>query len=192
MQLRVLALSGTANAIALFVVTQTAAQNSAAETELVPPIFVPRPATANRSAADKAPARSSARPSPMSAQMSANIRSVIEADTRLKAASGSEASNATRPQNSGEITRLAPFVVREKPVPEFSQREMLTVKGKIDLAKKRYPAAGSAGLMLLEQDFAIERRREMADLEALRDFEPLEAPATKKREVKKKTKSPTK
>ncbi len=80
-------------------------------------------------------------------------------------------------QPRNRIIRLSPYVVRENPPPRFKERDLLTAKGRLDLALRRHPglrlgAFGPlnnhawAGAMLAEE-FALERRQEMLDLLSL-------------------------
>lgn len=90
-------------------------------------------------------------------------------------------SPADTPRNT--IVRLPPYLmstytVRERRVPRFSEREMLTPKGKIELAYKKHPGlrfnplfflASNAGiaLMMEEEEERLERIAEMNDLVGL-------------------------
>jgi hypothetical protein len=77
-------------------------------------------------------------------------------------------------EGSAEVLQMAAYIVREDKVPDFKERELLTPQGKLDLALKRRPGlrigwlpflsnAGVA-LAMLEEDFALERKKEMQDL----------------------------
>ena len=75
------------------------------------------------------------------------------------------------------IVRLPNYVVREPKVPVFKERELLTPKGKLDLAYKRRPGLRFGSLpffsndgiarSMLEDDFTRERLAEMAELYGL-------------------------
>ncbi len=77
-----------------------------------------------------------------------------------------------RPRN--RIIRLPSYVVTEPKIKMPKQRDMLTPKGRLELALKRYPGLrfGNIGvfrndgiaLMMLAEDHRLERLREMADL----------------------------
>ena len=81
-----------------------------------------------------------------------------------------------KPKNG--IIRLPAYLVREPKMRELKQRELLTPKGKLDLALKRHPGLrfnplfflgsndGIARAMLEEED-RLERLAEMADLLSL-------------------------
>ncbi|HVS54477.1 MAG TPA: hypothetical protein VHD62_19125 [Opitutaceae bacterium] len=95
------------------------------------------------------------------------------------------ASTAPRPTETprNTIVRLPPYVmsayiVRERRVPRFSEREMLTPKGKIALAYKKHPGLhfnplfflisnDGAALMMEEEEERLERIAEMNDLVGL-------------------------
>jgi hypothetical protein len=67
--------------------------------------------------------------------------------------------------DSPDIVKMKPMVVREAKLPEFKEREILTEKGKMALARRRYPGTDAASArQLLEEDFTIERRNEMKEL----------------------------
>ncbi len=79
------------------------------------------------------------------------------------------------PRNT--IVRLPNYIVREERPPAFKEREILTPKGRLALAFKRYPGlhfgslpffsnAGVA-LAMLEEDHRLERKAEMAELASL-------------------------
>lgn len=76
------------------------------------------------------------------------------------------------PGEPSDAVQLKPYVVQEDRLPEFKERDMLTPKGKLELARRRYPGlvgplSDATALRLLEEDFAKERRQEMADLKGL-------------------------
>ncbi|MDP3072069.1 MAG: hypothetical protein Q8N18_17385 [Opitutaceae bacterium] len=80
-------------------------------------------------------------------------------------------------QPRNRIIRLSPYIVRERPPPELKERHILTAKGRLDLALQRHPGLrlGSLGPLnnnrwahaMLEEEFALERRKEMLDLLSL-------------------------
>jgi hypothetical protein len=80
-----------------------------------------------------------------------------------------------KPRNG--IVRLPRYIVREPRVPALSEYQVLTPKGKVELALKTYPGLrfGSfwifrndgIALAMLEEDVAAERARELAELTSL-------------------------
>lgn len=79
-----------------------------------------------------------------------------------------------KPRNG--IIRLPKYIVRERKLPELSNREMLTPDGRLDLAFKRHPGLlfgnffnlnAGIGLAMLAEEQQIERNSEMADLAEL-------------------------
>lgn len=79
-----------------------------------------------------------------------------------------------KPRN--QIIRLPDYIVDEKKFPALKERDVLTFKGRRELAFKRRPGLKflslpipllnnlGIALFMLEEDFAAERRREEADL----------------------------
>ncbi len=72
-----------------------------------------------------------------------------------------------------DVVRLPRYEVRERPLPPFRERHLLTRAGRIDLAVKRHPALKLGplsrlnfrrGLDMLEEEQQIERNREMSEL----------------------------
>lgn len=72
-----------------------------------------------------------------------------------------------------DIVRLPRYEVRERPLPTFRERDLLTRAGRLDLAVKRHPALKLGplsrlnlrrGLEMLEEEQQIERNREMSEL----------------------------
>lgn len=86
-----------------------------------------------------------------------------------------EIRDADKPRNT--IIRLDPYQVIEAKPPAFKERELLTPKGRLDVALKRYPGLKFGGfwifsnngvaLAMYEEDLAIERRKEMKELYSL-------------------------
>jgi hypothetical protein len=80
-----------------------------------------------------------------------------------------------KPRNA--IVRLPSYIVREPKPPVFKERELLTPKGRVDLARKRFPGLriGSLpflsndgiGLFMLAEEERLERMKEAADLMSL-------------------------
>lgn len=77
------------------------------------------------------------------------------------------------------VVRLPSYDVRERRLPNFKEREILTPTARVDLYLRRHPGLrignlfgwnrGIASAMIAEED-AIDRRREMSDLLALAAF----------------------
>ena len=90
------------------------------------------------------------------------------------AAESPDQRDADQPRNG--IIRLPKYIVRERKLPELSNREMLTPDGRLDLAFKRHPGLlfgnffnlnAGIGLAMLAEEQQIERNSEMADLAEL-------------------------
>jgi hypothetical protein len=81
------------------------------------------------------------------------------------------------------ILRLPNYEVRERRIPEFKERDMLTPKGKVELALKRHPGLRFGpfaflniawGLAMLEEEHKLERRLEMEYFEdSIKEFDYL-------------------
>jgi hypothetical protein len=80
----------------------------------------------------------------------------------------------TAPDN--DVVRLPRYEVRERPLPQIRERNLLTRAGRLDLAVKRHPALKLGplsawnlrrGLEMLEEEQQIERNREMSELVGL-------------------------
>jgi hypothetical protein len=106
--------------------------------------------------------------------MAANLSAIA---TRLAPPANATpaASSAAAPAgDSSDAVQLKPYVVQEDRLPEFKERDMLTLKGKLELARRRYPGLGplnnALALQMLEEDFAKERREELADLRRTLDI----------------------
>jgi hypothetical protein len=98
--------------------------------------------------------------------------SAVAARAVATAPSGAASATTPPPAEASDAVQLKPFIVREeREVPAFKERDMLTPKGKLALARRRYPGLGpltdAAALRMLEEDFAKERRQEMAELSGL-------------------------
>jgi hypothetical protein len=141
--------------------------------EPLPPIFAPRAPPpkdvksegASRPASSTPPARRALSPE-MAAKLSA-IAMRVAPPTNATLTAGVAATVA--PGDSSDTVQLKPYIVREDRAPEFKERDILTPKGKLELARRRYPGlvgplSDAAALRMLEEDFARERRQEMADL----------------------------
>jgi hypothetical protein len=87
------------------------------------------------------------------------------------------------PRNA--ILRLPKYEVREKPIPQFKDSDLLTPKGRLELALKRHPGLklgpfaflnNAVGLAMLEEERAAERGREKAELEGrMQEYDQLRA-----------------
>jgi hypothetical protein len=83
-----------------------------------------------------------------------------------------------KPRNT--IIRLPQHVVTQKKEPAFKERELLTPKGKLDLAYKRQPGLGFGSLgffsndgiarFMLEEELTLERKAEYADFVGLYNY----------------------
>ena len=144
--------------------------------EAAHPIFAPRPA---KKAAP--PQRNAAPP-----KASPTRRSISpETAARLSAAATAALQGVPRPETSGpgngssggegatDAVRLEPYVVKEDKLPDLKERQLLTPKGKLDLAYKRHPGLRLGPIPLfndgvaraiIEDELAKERGKEMADL----------------------------
>lgn len=105
-----------------------------------------------------------------------------EAAAALKAAlpsyappppSASAAAESTAEELPGGIVRLPEYFVTEEKIRQFSEYEMLTPKGKIELARKLHPGLGlgpfsglnnGIGLAMLAEEEKIRTRRRAAEL----------------------------
>jgi hypothetical protein len=121
-----------------------------------------------------------ARPKSISADMTARLTAAMPKFDPAKAAAEnaagaqSEARPADRPRNG--IIRLPSYLVLEDKLPQIKERELLTPESKVELGLKRHPGLRFgpfsrlnnvwAGEML-EEELAIERAAEMADLVSL-------------------------
>jgi hypothetical protein len=86
-----------------------------------------------------------------------------------------DARETDKPRNT--IIRLPRYVVQESKLPDIAERELLTPKGKLELAYKLYPGlrTGAIGSRnndfwakeMLADDFFLQRKQEWADLSTL-------------------------
>ncbi len=91
---------------------------------------------------------------------------------------------ADKPRNT--IIRLPAYVVQEQKVPALRERDLLTPQGRVDLALKRHPGLrfGSLGPLnnnvwanaMLEEEFGIERQRELWELTTMGSPGPRKPP----------------
>lgn len=148
--------------------------------DLPPPIFAPKPVTGSKAASGsgkaagesrkESPAATSRRRA-LSPEMSGKISNLLTRDLPPMTHVTTEDTAPSPPAGDGDDSdRLAldPYHVTEERLPAFKEREILTPKGKLALARRRYPGTtpGSA-LLLLEADFDKERRQELSDLNRL-------------------------
>ncbi|MEO5959695.1 MAG: hypothetical protein ABIZ49_13850 [Opitutaceae bacterium] len=76
-----------------------------------------------------------------------------------------------------QIVRLPDYIVREPRAPSFPERRILTPKGRLEVALKRFPGLrfgniwflrnDGIALFMLEEEYRLERMAEMADLASL-------------------------
>ena len=149
--------------------------NSDRSVDPLPPIFAPR--AVPQAATSGGASRPASAPPPARRAISPELAAKLSALATLAAQTASPTTSARvaapAPQrDSSDAVQLKPYVVQEDRLPEFKERDMLTPKGKLELARRRYPGlvgplSDAAALRMLEEDFALERRREMADLQGL-------------------------
>jgi hypothetical protein len=145
--------------------TSTAAARASADS--LPPIFAPPPAASNSNPPPTPPSDTARPRRAISPEMAAKLSATVEASPAVAAARAAVASTAPTTDAPG-VMQLAPYIVREKREPNFKEREILTPKGKLDLARRRYPMMTKrAALERLEDDFARERMKEMGELNGL-------------------------
>jgi len=143
--------------------------------ETLPPIFAPR--APSKDAKSKGASRPAPSPPPtrraISPELAAKLSDLATRAAPPAGATPSVGVAATAPPgDSADAVQLKPYVVQEDRLPEFKERDMLTPKGKLALARRRYPGlvgplSDAAALQMLEDDFAKERRQELADLQGL-------------------------
>jgi hypothetical protein len=137
-------------------------------------------ATAEEAVTARSPAPAP-RPRPTSAATKARLSAGLPGFTpSTKAGAEADAANhnerdADVPRNA--IIRLPQYDVREDQLPKFRERELLTPKGREDVALRRHPGLRFGplsflnvrrGLDMLEEEDEIDRRREMAELLSFR------------------------
>lgn len=160
----------------------------------LPPIFAPT-ALPRKSP----PARSSKAPTgipaarAISPEMAAKLSAVAtRAAPPASAAGASSEAARTGGDAATDAVQLEPYVVEEEKLPEFKERHLLTPKGKIDLAHKRHPGLNLGGLPLfndgpalaiIEDEFAKERRKELAELQGVLEIGKKSAPPAVQRKI---------
>jgi hypothetical protein len=142
--------------------------------ESLPPIFTPR--TPSKDAVSAGAARPASSPSPppagraISPEMAAKLSAVAaRVATPAGATRSADGAATTPPRDSSDAVQLKPYVVREDKLPTFKEREILTPKGMLALARQRYPTAltDAAAMRMLGEDFARERLQELRDYRGL-------------------------
>lgn len=72
--------------------------------------------------------------------------------------------------NDAGVLKLDPFVVEEKRLP-LRESDVLTAKGRLELARKLFPGLGlgndKVALGMLDEQYAIMRRHEISELDDL-------------------------
>lgn len=111
-------------------------------------------------------------------------------DEKTAASPSAPATEETKPRNT--IIRLPDYVVRDAKVPAIKEREVLSPRGRLELARKLHPGIrvgnlfglndGVALAMLAEQE-RLDRQREFTDLADLMRYSDPAAHAKVKREV---------
>lgn len=146
--------------------------------DLPPPIFAPKSASGSDTASKggrrvgesrKASAAAPSHRRTLSPEMSGKIANLLTRDLPPVTEAPAEDTAPTPPAgDDSDRLSLDPYHVTEERLPAFKEREILTPKGKLSLARRRYPGTtpGSA-LLLLEADFDKERRQELSDLNRL-------------------------
>jgi hypothetical protein len=162
--------------------------------ETLPPIFAPKPPP------PKAPARQvEALPNALvkreraiSPELAAKLSDLA---TRAAMSTSPSAAKPGAPRDSAgsssDAVQLAPFIVREKKESEIKEWDILTPKGKLDLAYKRHPGLrgiaipflsnSAVALELIKAEIEQEQKKEMTDMVRLMDKASL--PKDVKRQV---------
>ena len=167
----------------------TAAQESAPTPKPAAPAAVPRPERAA-----SLPARTRAVSSQMAAQLMAVAPKYDPAPVVKPTEAAPDLRSADESRNT--IVRLPNFIVREEKHAAPTEREMLTPKGRLELALKKHPGVlhtslpifsllnseGIALVMLAEEE-RLERKREFEDMANLTRFSDPAAAEKTKREV---------
>ena len=121
----------------------------------------------------------------MAAKLSAVATNAAAASSALPPPTAASAAPAS---DSSDAIKLTPYVVQEDRLPEFKEREILTPKGKLELARRRYPGligpfSDKAALAMLEEDFALERRKELGELQGLAELSGVKPSGQLKRQI---------
>ncbi len=167
---------------------------SAPPAEVRPPIFAPQPAV------KKVPASRPRLPPPVprsgraiSPEMSKKLSDLVERVSPPSAA-GNVSSGASAPStdSSSDALVLDPFVVNEDKEPKLKDRQLLTPQEKLALALKNNPALklgpiplgnNAVALELLEDEFARQRRVELAELGSVLNAGGKKAPPEVQRKI---------
>jgi hypothetical protein len=183
MRVRLLVSSFASCGVAFVAAQPNPAPKADERAESLPAVFVPRPPPSAARPAGAPPPASPA-PSPrraISPEMSANL-AALAARAPVASATPTAGATSASPGDTTDVLLLKPYVVRETKLPRFKERELMTPKAKLEMARKRYPGLGPFGdayaVMRLEQDLRLEELRELQDLSRLldtRDAQSLDA-----------------
>lgn len=142
-------------------------------------------------APDAAPARPRAISPAVAAQLAVVGPKFIAREQTKPAEAAPDLREIDKPRNT--IIRLPHYVVREEKPPIFKERELLTPKGRLEFALKKYPGLrfGSfwifrndgLALAMLAEDERLERKREFENLAELMRISESDSAAVVKREV---------
>lgn len=142
-----------------------------AAAEALPAIFAPRPPGSARDAKAEAVPRAKATAPPRGSAISPELSKKISAvATRAAQAAGpAPAAGTGASGDSPDTVKLEPFVVREDKLPKMKEREMMTGKAMLELARRRYPGAltNADAVRLLAEDFAREQKKELIEYKGL-------------------------
>jgi hypothetical protein len=189
MRLRLLVTSFASCGVSFVAGQPSATPKSAPPPEPLPAIFAPRPPA--KAPKGRAPLRSAPTLPPsrraISPETAAKL-SAVATQAAPPAAAASPTTPATVPPADPDTVQLNPFLVQEDRLPEFKEREMLTPKGKLALARRRYPGlvgpfSDATALRKLEDDFAKERRQELSDLRGLSEISGAKPSRELKRQI---------
>lgn len=102
----------------------------------------------------------------MTAKISAAIAQAVPYGSLAPATSNSPTMAASDDPN---VVMLDPIIVRDDRLRYAQERHLMTSKGWLAIARQRYPNAPTDGMamFLLGQDLAIERRKEIGELQKL-------------------------
>lgn len=131
-------------------------------------------------------------PRPISARAAAQLAAIAPKFERAAGpnsdATGDLTLSSDQPRNA--IIRLPRYVVTEPKIRLPKEREVMTPKGQLEIALKRYPGLrfgniwflrnDSIALMMLEEDQRIERMREIAELLSILPASSLQDPHVKR------------
>jgi hypothetical protein len=144
--------------------------------ESLPAVFAPRSGSLPPQPTEATPQASSpsAPRRAISPTMAANLAALAARAPGASVPRTSDTPGASA-HDATDVVQLKPYVVEEVRVPHFKAHELLTSKGKLELARKRYPGLGSFGdgasLLRLEQDLHLEYLRDLEDMAALLELD---------------------